>query len=130
MHGQHVFRGCPRRSRRVRSRRGARRAPAPADGSSAAPPGEKTEKQLKREAEKKAKKAAEAAKKAAKLEARQVRGQSGNTVTVGVVPNPPVDLEPASGTRDSYPEEMRLTLRPEMTPTLARMILKAWATAS
>ena len=83
-------------------------APAPADGSSAAPPGEKTEKQLKREAEKKAKKAAEAAKKAAKLEARQVRGQSGNTVTVGVVPNPPVDLEPASGTRDFYPEEMRL----------------------
>ena len=151
--------------------------PAPADGSSAAPPGEKTEKQLKREAEKKAKKAAEAAKKAAKLEARQVRGQSGNTVTVGVVPNPPVDLEPASGTRDFYPEEMRLqrwlydhfrnvgtlcgfeeydapvlerqelykrkageeitqqmysftdkegvevTLRPEMTPTLARMVL-------
>ena len=73
--------------------------PAPADGA----PVEKTEKQLKREAEKKAKKAAEAAKKAAKLEARQVRGQSSNTVTVGVVPNPPVELEPASGTRDSTP---------------------------
>ena len=147
--------------------------PAPADGA----PVEKTEKQLKREAEKKAKKAAEAAKKAAKLEARQVRGQSSNTVTVGVVPTPPVELEPASGTRDFYPDEMRLqrwlydhfrnvgtlcgfeeydapvlerqelykrkageeitqqmysftdkegvevTLRPEMTPTLARMVL-------
>ena len=147
--------------------------PAPADGA----PVEKTEKQLKREAEKKAKKAAEAAKKAAKLEARQVRGQSSNAVTVGVVPKPPVELEPASGTRDFHPDEMRLqrwlydhlrnvgtlcgfeeydapvlerqelykrkageeitqqmysftdkegvevTLRPEMTPTLARMVL-------
>ena len=44
----------------------------------------------------------------AKLEARQVRGQSSNTVTVGVVPKPPVELEPASGTRDFYPDEMRL----------------------
>jgi len=142
------------------------------------PPAEKTEKQLKREAEKRAKKEAEAAKKAAKLEARQIRGaSSGAAITVGVVPHPPVDLEPPSGTRDFYPEDMRLqrwlfdkfraigdacgfeeydapvlerqelykrkageeitsqmyafvdqeghevTLRPEMTPSLARMVL-------
>ena len=147
--------------------------PAPAEGA----PVEKTEKQLKREAEKRAKKEAEAAKKAAKLAARQVRGQGGGAVTVGVVPHPPVELEPPSGTRDFYPDEMRLqrwlfdhfravgdacgfeeydapvlerqelykrkageeitqqmysfvdkeqtevTLRPEMTPSLARMVL-------
>lgn len=69
--------------------------PAPAEGA----PVEKTEKQLKREAEKKAKKEAEAAKKAAKLAARQVRGQPGGTITVGVVQHPPVELEPPSGTR-------------------------------
>ena len=62
-------------------------------------PVQKTEKQLKREAEKKAKKEAEAAKKAAKLAARQVRGQGGGGITVGVVQNPPIDLEPPSGTR-------------------------------
>ena len=62
---------------------------------------EKTEKQLKREAEKKAKKAAEAEKKAAKLAARQVRGQGGGAITVGVVNHPPVELEPPSGTRVS-----------------------------
>jgi len=69
--------------------------PAPVEGA----PVEKTEKQLKREAEKKAKKEAEAAKKAAKLAARQVRGQPGGAITVGVVQNPPVELEPPSGTR-------------------------------
>ena len=156
-------------------------AVAPATGApatdGAAPAVEKTEKQLKREAEKRAKKEAEAAKKAAKLAARQVRGQGGGAVTVGVVPHPPVELEPPSGTRDFYPDEMRLqrwlfdhfravgdacgfeeydapvlerqelykrkageeitqqmysfvdkeqtevTLRPEMTPSLARMVL-------
>ena len=71
-----------------------------ADGA-AAPAVEKTEKQLKREAEKKAKKQAEADKKAAKLAARQVRGQGGGTITVGVVTHPPVELEPPSGTRVS-----------------------------
>ena len=71
--------------------------PAPAEGA----PVEKTEKQLKREAEKKAKKQAEAAKKAAKLAARQVRGQPGGTITVGVVQHPPVELEPPSGTRSA-----------------------------
>lgn len=72
--------------------------PAPAGAADGAPV-QKTEKQLKREAEKKAKKEAEAAKKAAKLAARQVRGQGGGGITVGVVQNPPVDLEPPSGTR-------------------------------
>ena len=59
--------------------------PAPVEGA----PVEKTEKQLKREAEKKAK----------KLAARQVRGQPGGAITVGAVQNPPVELEPPSGTR-------------------------------
>ena len=62
-------------------------------------PVEKSEKLIKREAEKKAKKLAEAEKKAAKLAARQVRGQPGGTITVGVVNQPPVELEPCSGTR-------------------------------
>ena len=61
--------------------------PAPAGAADGAPV-QKTEKQLKREAEKKAKKEAEAAKKAAKLAARQVRGQGGGGITVGVVQNP------------------------------------------
>ena len=74
--------------------------PAVAEGGA---PVEKTEKQLKREAEKKAKKAAEAEKKAAKLAARQVRGQGGGAITVGVVNHPPVELEPPSGTRVSTP---------------------------
>ena len=72
--------------------------PAPAGAADGAPV-QKTEKQLKREAEKKAKKEAEAAKKAAKLAARQVRGQGGGGITVGVVQNPPIDLEPPPGTR-------------------------------
>ena len=67
--------------------------PAPAEGA----PVEKTEKQLKREAEKKAKKEAEAAKKAAKLAARQVRGQPGGTITVGVVQHPPSSSSPPRG---------------------------------
>ena len=76
-----------------------RRLPPPTPRPPRARPWEKTEKQLKREAEKKAKKEAEAAKKAAKLAARQVRGQPGGTITVGVVQHPPVELEPPSGTR-------------------------------
>lgn len=75
--------------------------PAPTAADDAAAPGEKSEKQLKREAEKKAKKRAEAEKKAAKLAARQERGQGGGAITVGVVQHPPVELEPPSGTRVS-----------------------------
>jgi hypothetical protein len=77
------------------SSEGATPDPAPVE----ATPAEKSEKQLKRESEKRAKKDAETAKKLAKLEARQVRGQPGNAITVGVVPDPPVELEPPSGTR-------------------------------
>eukprot|EP00241_Pyramimonas_parkeae_P002207 CAMPEP_0114246356 /NCGR_PEP_ID=MMETSP0058-20121206/12413_1 /TAXON_ID=36894 /ORGANISM="Pyramimonas parkeae, CCMP726" /LENGTH=503 /DNA_ID=CAMNT_0001359525 /DNA_START=38 /DNA_END=1549 /DNA_ORIENTATION=+ len=140
---------------------------------------DKSEKQLKREEEKRRKKAEKEAKDAAKAVAREQTAAAG-PVTIKVGQHPPVELEPCSGTRDFFPEDMRVrewlfghfnevarlcgfqsydapvlelqelykrkageeitqqmyafndksdpprevTLRPEMTPSLARMVLQ------
>lgn len=70
----------------------------------AAADGEKTAKQLEREARKKAAKDA----KANKAAGNKGRGEQRGPLVVTVVPNPPVGLEPCTGTRDFYPEDMRL----------------------
>eukprot|EP00976_Prorocentrum_cordatum_P092613 1189028-Prorocentrum_minimum.AAC.1 len=67
---------------------------------------EKSEKVLKREEEKRRKKAEKEAKEAAKKE--KAAGPQAGPVTVKVIANPPIDLEPCPGTRDFYPEDMRL----------------------
>jgi|AntRauMFilla1563_2_1112583.scaffolds.fasta_scaffold54737_1 histidyl-tRNA synthetase len=67
---------------------------------------EKSEKVLKREEEKRRKKAEKEAKEAAKKE--KAAAPSAGPVTIKLVANPPIDLDPCPGTRDFYPEDMRL----------------------
>jgi hypothetical protein len=68
---------------------------------------EKAAKAAAREADKARKKAEKAAKEAAKLAAAEARAAAG-PVQIKLVPKPPVELESCPGTRDFYPEDMRV----------------------
>jgi len=68
---------------------------------------EKAAKAATREADKARKKAEKAAKEAAKAAAAEARAAAG-PVQIKLVPKPPVELESCPGTRDFYPEDMRV----------------------
>lgn len=78
---------------------------------------EKAAKAAAREADKARKKAEKAAKEAAKLAAAEARAAAG-PVQIKLVPKPPVELESCPGTRDFYPEDMRV--RTPQDPAVAQ----------